>query len=92
MAWEISSEPREGADRIHAQWTGDRPIYNASLESGADVGRTSMGGSTRAELGRFDQPLVGIFRWEPSVTRPVAILRWCTEPDGEMHQEEVELG
>lgn len=51
-----------------------------------------MGGSTRAELGRFDNPLVGIFRWESGVSRPVAILRWRTERDGDVHQEEVELG
>lgn len=92
MSWEIESEPREGADRISAFWTGMYPVYDVSLSSGDDVARTSMGGSTRAELGRLDKPVVGIFRWKPENSRPVAILRWRTEPDGEMNADEVLLG
>jgi hypothetical protein len=92
MSWNIDSEPREGADRIHAHWTGVRPAYEASIESGDQVQRTSMGGSTHAELTRFDKPLMGIFRWEANIKNPVAVLRWKNDPDGDVQVEEVPLG
>jgi len=92
MAWTIDSEPRPGADRIHAHWTGNRSIYDAALLCGDGVDRTSVGGSARAELARGDKPLVGVFRWEENVERPVAVLSWRSELDGPERTEEIELG
>lgn len=92
MTWNIDSEPRPGADRLHLHWTGAETNYDVILRCDDGVRRTSVGNSSRAQMKPFDKPIQGIFRWSDEVARPTVRVEWRSSPDGPVLAETIELG
>lgn len=91
MGWEVTSEPREGADRIYASWTGPGVAYEASLTSGEGVEKRTVGGAGPAHLG-IGESIMGVFRWANDVTAPEAVLQWRENPASEFVIDSIRLG